>query len=143
MRPVEGIPVIISICSLSLLKTSPKSSGDLERYPFIGSFSFCSFLEGFPLTWGRMSWFLPHLSFKALFYVKLFHFVAHGNWSPWSGWGMCSRTCSGGQMRRYRTCDNPRPSNGGRGCAGPDTQIQRCNTDMCPGEPLPFCPWDE
>uniref|UniRef100_A0A8C2SL26 Hemicentin-1 n=1 Tax=Capra hircus TaxID=9925 RepID=A0A8C2SL26_CAPHI len=56
----------------------------------------------------------------------------HGNWSPWSGWGICSRTCNGGQMRRYRTCDNPRPSNGGRACGGPDSQIQRCNTDMCP-----------
>ncbi|XP_073903349.1 hemicentin-1 isoform X3 [Castor canadensis] len=56
----------------------------------------------------------------------------HGNWSPWSGWGTCSRTCNGGQMRRYRTCDNPRPSNGGRACGGPDTQIQRCSTDMCP-----------
>ncbi|KAM9706377.1 hemicentin-1 isoform 2-T2 [Dama dama] len=56
----------------------------------------------------------------------------HGNWSPWSGWGVCSRTCGGGQMRRYRTCDNPRPSSGGRACGGPDSQIQRCNTDMCP-----------
>ncbi|XP_065792281.1 hemicentin-1 isoform X2 [Muntiacus reevesi] len=56
----------------------------------------------------------------------------HGNWSPWSGWGLCSRTCNGGQMRRYRTCDNPRPSNGGRACGGPDSQIQRCNSDMCP-----------
>ncbi|GAB1285527.1 Hemicentin-1 [Apodemus speciosus] len=56
----------------------------------------------------------------------------HGNWSPWSGWGTCSRTCNGGQMRRYRTCDNPRPSNGGRACGGADTQTQRCNTDMCP-----------
>ncbi|KAM4861104.1 hemicentin-1 [Thomomys bottae] len=56
----------------------------------------------------------------------------HGNWSPWSGWGTCSRTCNGGQMRRYRTCDNPQPSNGGRACGGPDTQIQRCSTDMCP-----------
>uniref|UniRef100_A0A8C6QPP1 Hemicentin-1 n=1 Tax=Nannospalax galili TaxID=1026970 RepID=A0A8C6QPP1_NANGA len=56
----------------------------------------------------------------------------HGNWSPWSGWGTCSRTCNGGQMRRYRTCDNPHPANGGRACGGPDTQIQRCSTDMCP-----------
>nr|XP_005290755.1 hemicentin-1 isoform X1 [Chrysemys picta bellii] len=56
----------------------------------------------------------------------------HGNWGPWSGWGTCSRTCNGGQMRRYRTCDNPRPVNGGRACAGADTQIQRCNTDLCP-----------
>ncbi|KFO28580.1 Hemicentin-1 [Fukomys damarensis] len=56
----------------------------------------------------------------------------HGNWSPWSAWGTCSRTCSGGQMRRYRTCDDPRPFHGGRACAGPDTQLQRCNTDRCP-----------
>uniref|UniRef100_A0A8C9DLV3 Hemicentin-1 n=1 Tax=Prolemur simus TaxID=1328070 RepID=A0A8C9DLV3_PROSS len=56
----------------------------------------------------------------------------HGHWSPWGGWGTCSRTCDGGQMRRYRTCDNPRPSAGGRACGGPDSQIQRCNTDMCP-----------
>ena len=67
--------------------------------------------------------------------LQWFCVVAHGNWSPWSGWGICSRTCNGGQMRRYRTCDNPRPSNGGRACGGPDSQIQRCNTDMCPGEP--------
>ncbi|MGH0125472.1 UNVERIFIED_CONTAM: hypothetical protein FKN15_054569 [Acipenser sinensis] len=58
----------------------------------------------------------------------------HGNWGPWSSWGSCSRTCNGGQMRRYRTCDNPRPASGGRACAGADTQIQRCNTDTCPGE---------
>uniref|UniRef100_H0XAK9 Hemicentin 1 n=1 Tax=Otolemur garnettii TaxID=30611 RepID=H0XAK9_OTOGA len=56
----------------------------------------------------------------------------HGHWSPWSGWGTCSRTCNGGQMRRYRTCDNPRPANGGRACGGPDSQTQRCNSDMCP-----------
>ncbi|XP_036351171.2 hemicentin-1 [Ochotona princeps] len=56
----------------------------------------------------------------------------HGNWSPWSAWGACSRTCNGGQMRRYRTCDNPRPSHGGRACGGPDSQVQRCNANMCP-----------
>lgn len=66
--------------------------------------------------------------------VQWFCIVAHGNWSPWSGWGICSRSCNGGQMRRYRTCDNPHPSNGGRACGGPDSQIQRCNTDPCPGE---------
>ncbi|XP_075038771.1 hemicentin-1 [Mixophyes fleayi] len=56
----------------------------------------------------------------------------HGNWSPWSSWGSCSRTCNGGQMRRYRNCDNPAPSNSGRGCTGTDTDIHKCNTDMCP-----------
>ncbi|XP_077463990.1 hemicentin-1 [Stigmatopora argus] len=55
-----------------------------------------------------------------------------GNWGPWSSWGTCSKMCNGGQMRRYRTCDNPSPANGGRACAGTDTQIQRCNTATCP-----------
>ncbi|XP_010131672.1 PREDICTED: LOW QUALITY PROTEIN: hemicentin-1-like, partial [Buceros rhinoceros silvestris] len=56
----------------------------------------------------------------------------HGNWGPWSSWGTCSRTCNGGQMRRYRTCDNPRPASGGRACAGADMQIQRCSAELCP-----------
>ncbi|XP_040926337.1 hemicentin-1 isoform X2 [Betta splendens] len=68
-----------------------------------------------------------------------------GNWGPWSGWGSCSRTCSGGQMRRYRTCDDPRPANGGRACAGADTQIQRCGGADCPvdGQWGPWQPWGE
>lgn len=74
----------------------------------------------------------PELCFS----VTCFCVVAHGHWSPWSAWGACSRTCNGGQMRRYRTCDNPRPSHGGRACGGPDSQVQRCNANMCPGE---FC----
>ncbi|XP_051649408.1 hemicentin-1 isoform X5 [Manacus candei] len=56
----------------------------------------------------------------------------HGNWGPWGSWGSCSRTCGGGQARRHRGCDNPRPASGGRGCAGPDLQSQRCSTDPCP-----------
>ncbi|MBN3312119.1 HMCN1 protein, partial [Atractosteus spatula] len=69
----------------------------------------------------------------------------HGSWGPWSSWGSCSRTCNGGQMRRYRTCDNPRPANGGRACAGADTQIQRCNTGVCPvdGNWGPWQDWGE
>ncbi|XP_029939526.1 hemicentin-1, partial [Salarias fasciatus] len=68
-----------------------------------------------------------------------------GNWGPWSSWGSCSKTCNGGQMRRYRTCDNPRPANGGRACAGADTQIQRCSTAACPvdGNWGPWQIWGE
>ncbi|XP_070688049.1 hemicentin-1 [Pempheris klunzingeri] len=68
-----------------------------------------------------------------------------GNWGPWSSWGSCSKTCNGGQMRRYRTCDNPRPANGGRACAGADTQIQRCGTANCPvdGNWGSWQPWGE
>uniref|UniRef100_A0A8C5X6K5 Hemicentin-1 n=1 Tax=Malurus cyaneus samueli TaxID=2593467 RepID=A0A8C5X6K5_9PASS len=56
----------------------------------------------------------------------------HGNWGPWSSWGTCSRTCNGGQARRHRSCDNPRPASGGRACAGADVQLQRCSTELCP-----------
>eukprot|EP00079_Xenopus_tropicalis_P024320 XP_012816895.1 PREDICTED: hemicentin-1 [Xenopus tropicalis] len=56
----------------------------------------------------------------------------HGNWGPWSHWGSCSRTCNGGQMRRYRACDNPAPSHSGRACTGTDTETNKCNTDLCP-----------
>ncbi|MEQ2163443.1 hypothetical protein GOODEAATRI_030219, partial [Goodea atripinnis] len=55
-----------------------------------------------------------------------------GNWGQWSSWGSCSKTCSGGQMRRYRTCDNPIPAHGGRACAGADSQMQKCSTADCP-----------
>ncbi|XP_017573536.2 hemicentin-1 isoform X3 [Pygocentrus nattereri] len=69
----------------------------------------------------------------------------NGNWGPWSSWGSCSRTCNGGQMRRYRTCDNPRPANGGRACAGTDTEIQKCSTASCPvdGNWGLWQPWGE
>ncbi|XP_063057327.1 hemicentin-1 isoform X2 [Engraulis encrasicolus] len=69
----------------------------------------------------------------------------HGNWGPWGGWGSCSRSCNGGQMRRHRSCDNPRPVNGGRTCAGSDTQTQRCGTTSCPvdGNWGPWQAWGE
>ncbi|KAL1022832.1 hypothetical protein UPYG_G00032950 [Umbra pygmaea] len=69
----------------------------------------------------------------------------HGSWGPWSSWGSCSRTCNGGQMRRYRSCDNPRPTSGGRACAGADSQIQRCSTVNCPvdGNWGLWQPWGE
>ncbi|TRZ22552.1 hypothetical protein HGM15179_004536 [Zosterops borbonicus] len=69
----------------------------------------------------------------------------HGNWGPWSSWGTCSRTCNGGQTRRYRSCDNPRPASGGRACAGADVQVQRCSTDLCPvdGNWGPWQSWSQ
>nr|DBA18217.1 TPA: hypothetical protein GDO54_016492 [Pyxicephalus adspersus] len=65
----------------------------------------------------------------------------HGNWGSWSAWGTCSRTCNGGQRRRHRTCDSPVPSHNGRGCAGKDTEIHKCNTEMCPADGN-WGPWE-
>ncbi|XP_072199268.1 hemicentin-1 isoform X3 [Excalfactoria chinensis] len=69
----------------------------------------------------------------------------HGSWGPWGSWGTCSRSCNGGQARRYRGCDSPHPSSGGRACAGADMQIQRCGTDLCPvnGNWGPWQTWSQ
>ncbi|XP_077986992.1 hemicentin-1-like [Glandiceps talaboti] len=56
----------------------------------------------------------------------------HGGWSRWEEWGECSRSCNGGQQKRYRTCNNPRPSNGGRACPGTNANMRTCNLQMCP-----------
>ena len=50
----------------------------------------------------------------------------HGGFSPFSA---CSKTCGGGT--RIRTCTNPEPKNGGRGCVG--TSQEACNTQACHG----------
>ena len=50
----------------------------------------------------------------------------HGGFSPFSG---CSKTCGGGT--RIRTCTNPEPRNGGRGCVGASQET--CNTKACAG----------
>uniref|UniRef100_A0AAX7UEH4 ADAM metallopeptidase with thrombospondin type 1 motif, 2 n=1 Tax=Astatotilapia calliptera TaxID=8154 RepID=A0AAX7UEH4_ASTCA len=54
-----------------------------------------------------------------------------GNWGAWSEFGQCSRTCGGGVQFRTRSCNNPRPHNGGRKCVGEDSQFQMCNTNEC------------
>ena len=50
----------------------------------------------------------------------------HGGFSPFSA---CSKTCGGGT--RIRTCTNPEPKNGGRGCVGASQET--CNTQACHG----------
>ena len=50
----------------------------------------------------------------------------HGGFSTFSS---CSKTCGGGT--RIRTCTNPEPKNGGRGCVGASQET--CNTQACNG----------
>ncbi|XP_068231428.1 hemicentin-1-like [Palaemon carinicauda] len=56
----------------------------------------------------------------------------NGGWSSWSVWGSCTATCGGGQRRRFRSCDNPAPSQDGRACMGPDTDTEACSSHKCP-----------
>ncbi|XP_049270622.1 hemicentin-1 [Rhipicephalus sanguineus] len=60
----------------------------------------------------------------------------HGGWSEWSPWGECSASCGRRRhRRRFRTCDNPSPAAGGRGCLGTDHETRRCPHKPCPQAP--------
>ena len=57
-----------------------------------------------------------------------------GGYSPWSEFGPCSKSCgTGGLQKRYRTCSNPAPMNGGKPCFGHPYQTRVCSVIPCPG----------
>ncbi|KAM9409006.1 A disintegrin and metalloproteinase with thrombospondin motifs 18 [Pholidichthys leucotaenia] len=62
----------------------------------------------------------------------------HGQWSAWSQWSDCSRSCGGGVMYRERTCTSPRPQNHGKFCSGSSRLNQLCNTRPCPLNTVDF-----
>ncbi|MBN3294287.1 ATS19 metalloproteinase, partial [Polypterus senegalus] len=55
-----------------------------------------------------------------------------GEWSTWTSWGACSRTCGIGSSLRQRKCDTPSPGSKGRDCAGSRVQYQLCENGPCP-----------
>ncbi|XP_062496955.1 A disintegrin and metalloproteinase with thrombospondin motifs 13 isoform X1 [Pezoporus occidentalis] len=57
--------------------------------------------------------------------------VVHGQWSGWSPFSSCSRSCGGGVVIRQRFCNNPRPAFGGQECPGASMQVEMCNTQAC------------
>lgn len=56
-----------------------------------------------------------------------------GNWSAWSTWTACSKSCDG-QRSRSRECNNPKPAHGGATCVGDTTHNEACNVGVCPGK---------
>jgi len=57
----------------------------------------------------------------------------NGKWSAWSSYSGCSKTCTGGQKTRSRTCTNPSPRHNGQTCSGSTTQTVSCNNGVrCP-----------
>ncbi|NXJ13854.1 ATS17 metalloproteinase, partial [Odontophorus gujanensis] len=55
-----------------------------------------------------------------------------GDWSMWSQWSMCSRTCGTGVRFRQRKCDNPPPGPGGKNCRGASVEHTVCENLPCP-----------
>ncbi|XP_028394125.1 uncharacterized protein LOC114518347 [Dendronephthya gigantea] len=58
----------------------------------------------------------------------------HGGWTTWGAWTTCTKSCGRGRRRRYRSCANPYPSNGGRTCSGAREIREYCNQQECPRE---------
>ncbi|XP_036400105.1 A disintegrin and metalloproteinase with thrombospondin motifs 18 [Megalops cyprinoides] len=58
--------------------------------------------------------------------------AVHGQWSEWSAWSDCSRSCGGGVTTRERSCNRPRPQHNGKFCQGSGRQHQLCSTKACP-----------
>ncbi|XP_057313082.1 SCO-spondin-like isoform X2 [Hydractinia symbiolongicarpus] len=62
----------------------------------------------------------------------------NGNWTMWTNWTACSKSCDNGTRIRLRECVNPAPSFGGDKCTRLDgtmaleeASTERCNTDPC------------
>ncbi|KAL5007191.1 hypothetical protein ScPMuIL_015997 [Solemya velum] len=66
-----------------------------------------------------------------------------GEWSDWSEWGSCSRTCNGGNITRYRDCNNPSPRCGGSPCEEECYDTQPCNEDIPCCELTQWTPWTD
>lgn len=58
----------------------------------------------------------------------------HGNYTPWSAYSPCSKSCGGGVRTRFRTCTNPEPQYGGMNCSryGDSNDKLACNVHNCP-----------
>ena len=63
------------------------------------------------------------------------HCPINGNYSSWSSFGRCSKTCDNGTQVRIRYCTKPSPKHGGRDCNvfGPNVESRPCETQRCPG----------
>uniref|UniRef100_A0AAY4CIP9 ADAM metallopeptidase with thrombospondin type 1 motif, 18 n=1 Tax=Denticeps clupeoides TaxID=299321 RepID=A0AAY4CIP9_9TELE len=64
--------------------------------------------------------------------------AVHGQWSGWSQWSDCSRTCGGGVMSRERFCNSPSPQHNGKFCPGPGRLHQLCNARPCQANAVDF-----
>ena len=68
--------------------------------------------------------------------LVVFFLQVNGNWAKWGLYNECTKECGGGSMTRTRTCTDPAPQFGGKGCVGESTQTSACNTQSCPGEQI-------
>ena len=66
--------------------------------------------------------------------VLLFSDPAPAQWSDWSWWTNCDKSCEGGRQKRYRVYNNPSPAPEAKTCDGEAVQINNRNGHRCPGK---------
>ena len=59
-------------------------------------------------------------------------------WSVWTPFGPCSKTCSGGTKYRFRLCQNGRTIVSSKNCPGPSSSLKLCKTEPCAGKKAAF-----
>jgi hypothetical protein len=72
---------------------------------------------------------------------KIYIYLVHGNWSPWSEWSLCPKTCGKSFRSRIRTCTNPQPKNNGRLCIGSEREEESCPEIICSSDSLHISSW--
>ena len=67
----------------------------------------------------------------------LFLSTVNGNYTQWTMWTACDKSCGNGTRTRSRTCSNPAPAFGGKTCLdqglGDDTEDEECFLVHCQG----------
>ena len=64
-------------------------------------------------------------------FLSLNAILVNGGFTEWSEYSACSTTCGKGEQTRTRSCTNPPPSGGGKGCGKVTQQKKKCNPAPC------------
>ena len=68
-----------------------------------------------------------------IIFLYIAQFQVDGDWSEWTTWDACSKTCGSGKKARTRMCNNPAPTVDGSPCMGDNRDEKPCNINSCPG----------
>ncbi|XP_063682344.1 A disintegrin and metalloproteinase with thrombospondin motifs adt-1-like [Bolinopsis microptera] len=105
-----------------------------------GSWSKCSKVCGRGIQTRRRSCSNPYPGYGGRYCVGSYKYTQlcntqpcprNGGWSGFGSWSKCTKTCGGGTQTKIRSCNNPSPAYGGKGCIGASSQNERCNTNPC------------
>ena len=78
--------------------------------------------------------FFSQLSFPPMPIFSCFYSIVDGGFSHWQSWSECHKSCGESSFRtRFRFCNNPPPSDGGKACHGDRLQVSKCPTKPCAG----------